>query len=480
MDLEMNNDMDPTPLFVDLDGTLIHTDLLFEACLTFLKRNPLNIILLTLWIFQGKVFLKHKLSQRISVNVETLPYNYELIDFLKKQRTLGRKLYLATASHQTHAISIANYLNIFDGVLASNSNVNMKGKNKLSACQKLSEKFSYAGNDTVDFILFNKAYESYLVNPTSAASRLAKKRPVTNIFNKPRNSLKIFVQAMRVHQWLKNLLIFVPIVVSTQYLVPNDWLKALIGFFLLSFVASSTYILNDLLDIESDRAHPRKKIRPIPSGLLSIPQAIFLSISLFVIAVIGALVLTNIAFQLSLLAYLVLTLLYTFLLKTYVIADVISLASLFTIRIIAGAMVISVELSFWLLAFSMFTFFSLALIKRCAELKLLSKVNKEKSSGRDYLVEDYDLMQTFGVTSAFISLLLMAFYVDEAMKNGVYSLPNLLWATLPAFAYWFLRMWLKTNRGEMHDDPIVFSLKNKGSIVTIAFIVVISLLARML
>ncbi|ODN65409.1 UbiA family prenyltransferase [Methylophaga muralis] len=449
-------DKDMLPIFVDLDGTLIYTDLLLEVCLTFLKQNPLNIFLLIGWLAKGKANLKHKLAERVDINAATLPYNQDFLGFLKEQREQGRKLYLATASHQKYADAIAEHLGIFDGVLATSATFNMKGENKLKHCLEVSPKFAYAGNETFDFCLFDKAEESFLVNPTAAALRLSKKRPVTRIFHNENNTFKTLLKAMRVHQWLKNMLIFVPVFVSSLYLDLAVWGDAIIGFFLFSLLASATYLLNDLLDIEADRVHPRKCLRPIPSGLLSIKQAVLLAMGLFVATLIGSLLFTNTAFQLSIMAYLALTLLYTFVLKTYVIADVISLASLFTIRIIAGAMIIDVVLSFWLLAFSMFTFFSLALVKRCAELKLLSKVNKDKASGRDYQVEDYYLMQSFGVTSAFISLLLVAFYVQVSMTNEEYSSPLLLWASLPAFAYWFLRMWLKTNRGEMHDDPIVF------------------------
>lgn len=455
----MTRNKEQYPLFVDLDGTLIYTDLLFEVCIKFLKQNPFCIFLLISWLIKGKANLKQKLAERVDINAATLPYNQGFLGFLKEQHEQGRKLYLATASHQIYADAIAEYLGIFDGVLATSATFNMKGENKLKHCLEVSPNFAYAGNETFDFCIFAKADESFLVNPTAGALRLSKKHPVTRVFETNVNKPKIILKAMRVHQWLKNMLIFVPVFVSSLYLEPAVWGDAIVGFLLFSLLASATYLLNDLLDIEADRSHPRKCLRPIPSGMLSIKHAVLLAMGLFLVTLVGALLFTNLAFQLSILAYLVLTLLYTFVLKAYVIADVISLASLFTIRIIAGAMVIGVILSFWLLAFSMFTFFSLALVKRCAELKLLSKVNKDKATGRDYQVDDYYLMQSFGVTSAFISLLLMAFYVQVSMAGEDYSTPVLLWATLPAFAYWFLRMWLKTNRGEMHDDPIVFSMK---------------------
>lgn len=468
-----------SPLFIDLDGTLIKTDLLFELFFKFIKISPVNVLYVVVWLFKGKSYLKYMLSKSVSIDVETLPYNNIIIGFIKKEKLSGRKIYLATASYKDVATSIANHLSLFDGVIASDANTNMKGENKLKRCLSISSSFAYAGNDLVDFKIFKHTEESYLVNPSLFARIKAFFHPVTYTFDDDLNSYNILFRALRVHQWLKNTLIFVPIFVSAQYFDRLAWVDSIIGFLLFSILASATYLLNDIFDLESDRKHPRKKFRPIPSGALQIPHALLIVFLCLTVVIVGALEFTNPAFQITILAYLLLTLLYTFVLKNYVIADVISLASLFTIRIIAGAMVINIQLSFWLLAFSMFTFFSLALVKRCAELKLMSIENKRKATGRDYNVDDYSLMQSFGVTSSFISLLLVAFYVQVAMESEDYSYPILLWAILPAFAYWFCRMWLKTNRGEMHDDPIVFSIKNRGSLVTIVFIVTITLVAKL-
>jgi 4-hydroxybenzoate polyprenyltransferase len=475
----MQTDNTNTPLFVDLDGTLIHTDLLIESTLQYLKQNPIGIFYIFIWLMSGKANLKSCLAERVDLNVSSLPYNHELLAYLKSEKSKGRQLFLITASHQKYADLVASFLGIFDGVIASTQQINMKGDAKLEKCRQLTPSFAYAGNDAVDFKIFKHAQQSILVNPTCSAKRLQKQDPVDQVFDNTHSKAKVILKGIRAHQWLKNLLIFVPLLVSGLYTDMAAIGHTFIAFFLFSLLASATYILNDLSDLESDRNHPRKKARPIPSGAWPLSEAILMGLGIFVFIILTAIIVTPISFQLSLLAYLILTLTYTFVLKTFVIADVIALASLFTIRIIAGAMAINVELSFWLLAFSMFTFFSLALVKRCAELKVLRKIDKSKTSGRDYRVEDYHLMQSLGVTSAFVSLLIMSFYVNTALTDDFYHTPVLLWATLPAFAYWLCRMWLKTDRGEMHDDPIVFSLKDKGSLVTIAFIIGITLVAKL-
>jgi len=431
-----------------------------------------------LWVLKGKAYFKHKVAEIAQPDVSLLPYNHTFIDFLREEKNRGRQLYLATASNIKYAEKVAEYLGIFDGVLASTREYNLKGKNKLLACQKISNQFAYAGDATVDFDIFKESIESHLVNPGKKALGMTERQPVSKIWHGKSVSIRIWFKALRIHQWLKNILLFVPLFVSGKYTDPENIFLVLIGFLAFSVLASATYLINDLLDLDADRQHPRKKLRPFASGDLSISHGVIglLVLSIVVLALASY---TPIGFQLCLFSYLLFTLGYSFFLKYYVIADVIALAGLFTVRIIAGALILNVSLSFWLLAFSMFLFFSLALVKRCAEIKMLEQMNQFNSSGRDYNVSDYDLMQSLGVTSAFMSILLMAFYVQDAYSGSVYSQPVVLWLTLPAFVYWLCRMWLKTSRSEMHDDPIIFSLKDKGSIVTIAFICIVTLVAKL-
>ena len=470
---------DIPPLFVDLDGTLVRTDLLHEGVFSLLKVSIWYLFLLPLWLLKGKAYFKYKVAETAQPDFSLLPYDSLFLDFLYAEKKKGRKLYLATASNSRYAEKVAEHLDIFDDVLASSPSHNLKGRNKLIACQKISNKFAYAGNATEDFDIFKESIESHLVNPGRAALAMARKSPVTKIWYRETSStpVKTWFKALRIHQWLKNTLLFVPLFAAGKYYDQGAIVHLALGFLSFSLLASATYLVNDLLDLDADRQHPRKRLRPFASGDLSITKGVSGLLVLSIIILLLASY-TPLGFQICLLGYLIFTLMYSFALKYYVIADVIALAGLFTVRIIGGALIIEVALSFWLLAFSMFTFFSLALVKRCAEIKMLEQRNKFKSSGRDYNVDDYNLMQSLGVSSAFMSILLMAFYVQDAYIGSVYSNPVVLWLTIPAFVYWLCRMWLKTSRGEMHDDPIIFSLKDRGSIITIAFICLVTLMAK--
>jgi 4-hydroxybenzoate polyprenyltransferase/phosphoserine phosphatase len=474
----MSQDNTLVPLFVDLDGTLIETDLLYEGVLKAIKTSVWSIFLMPCWLLKGKAYFKERLAKVAAPDFTVLPYNELFLDFLIKEKQSGRQLYLATASHQDYAEKVAEHLGIFDGVLATGNDNNLKGEVKANACKEISEIFAYAGNAVEDYEIFKESTESYLVHPDKKALRLSHGQSFNEVWYREIPSVKVWLKALRVHQWLKNILLFVPLFVAGQYTESESIFLVFLGFLTFSLLASATYLINDLLDLDADRNHPRKKLRALASGQIRIIECVKALCALSLGIVFFALF-TPVGFQFSLFGYLVFTLIYSFFLKHYVIADVIALASLFTVRIIAGALILDLTPSFWLLAFSMFTFFSLALVKRCAEIKMLEENQQYQSSGRDYNVDDYNLMQSLGITSAFMSILLMAFYVQEAYVGDVYSTPVMLWLTLPAFAYWLCRMWLKTSRSEMHDDPIVFSIKDKGSVITIAFICIITVLAKL-
>lgn len=466
-----------SPLFVDIDGTLIKTDLLYEGLVGLLKTQFMYLFLVPFWLLKGKAYLKYRVAKLVGLDFSLLPYNKCFIEFLIKEKEKGRRIFIASASNIDYANKVAEYLGIFDEVLASTEFNNLKSVNKLVAIKKMSSEFSYAGNEVSDFKIFKESVESYLVNPGEKALSMTKEFPVTKVLYDKKNKYLIWAKALRLHQWLKNILIFVPLFVSDSYMELDSVYLALYAFFAFGLLASATYLVNDLLDLNADRKHPRKKYRAFASGDLPILHGFFCLFFLIVIIVVVCLN-TSVYFKISLVSYLLITLLYSFYLKKIVLADVITLAGLFTMRIIAGASVLNITPSFWLLAFSMFTFFSLALVKRCAEIKVLEKYDREYSEGRGYILDDYLLMQSLGVTSAFMSILIMAFYVQNSYSVYVYTKPFLLWLTLPAFAYWLCRMWLKTSRSEMHDDPIIFTLKDRGSIVTLAFICFITFLSK--
>lgn len=467
------------PLFVDLDGTYTKTDLLLESFLIAFKHNPLVLLSCIIWLIKGKENLKYKLSELAEVDVNTLPLNQEFLSYLKEEKRNGRKIYLATASTEKFAKKIVANSAIFDSYISSCDKINLKGKNKLKRIREISEEFSYAGNDSVDFEIFKVANESLLVNPSSSAIRKARKFSIDRVFDLKKNNVKVWLKQLRVHQWMKNLLIFVPLLVSGSFVDLNNIVEVLYAFLAFSFLASATYILNDLLDLESDRGHARKKNRPLASGAISIENGIVVGGIFFLLSTLISIFLGT-EFLLVLASYLCLTLFYSFKVKQYVGMDVVCLAVLYTVRIFAGAAAIDVIVSFWLFAFSIFIFLSLALVKRCSEIQSMETDGKERAKGRDYTVEDYAVLISFGSSSAMLAVLMFCFYINNNVLTNQYQQPDVLWLIVPALCYWLMRMWIKTHRGEMHDDPIIYSLRDKGSLVTISFCGLIAIIAQLL
>jgi len=466
-------------LYVDLDGTFSKTDMLFESLMIAIKSNPFIIFRCVFWLFRGKANLKYELSRRVNIAVELLPLNQEFHTFLLEEKGKNRKIILATASSEKYAKSILSHYKLFDSYICSDKYTNLKGEAKLSKIKSLSKKFSYAGNSSEDFVLFGSAEASYLVNPSRKAKRMALEKPPLRIFDDKPVGIKLWLKQLRVHQWLKNLLIFVPLLVSGSFVNIDSVFLSLLGFISFSCLASGTYIINDLLDLDADRSHKRKKARPLASGKISIINAKIVAAILFVFA-FGLAPVLGVLFFFVLAGYLILTLSYSFKLKQYIALDVIILATLYTVRILAGAVILGVPVSFWLFSFSMFVFFSLALIKRCAELKSFEEQGEAHAKGRDYNVLDYSVLMSLGTSAAMLAVLMFCFYVNSNVLADQYQQPTLLWLILPALCYWMMRMWIKTHRGEMHDDPIVFSLKDRGSIITIGFMGLIALLAQVL
>ncbi|MFC3121883.1 UbiA family prenyltransferase [Agaribacter flavus] len=471
--------MDSHTLYVDLDGTFFKTDLLFESTLVLIKKNPLYLLLLIVWAIKGKAYLKSEIAKRVSLNMSVQPRNPELYAYLSEQKSKGRKIILATASDQRFAKQVCKSTDIFDDFIASDGKTNLSASNKLKAIEALDPNFAYAGNSSDDLVLFAKAKQAIVVNASDSVSQKASSYQVDEEFDKKQTDLKAWVKQLRLYQWVKNCLVFVPLLVSGLFLEPTLVVNSILAFVSFGLLASSTYIVNDLLDLESDRAHARKRNRPLAAARISIPAGVLVASLLFLLAFVIAFS-VNIVYFGVLFAYLVLTLSYSFKLKQYIGIDVISLAALYTIRIVAGAAVLGVYVSFWLLAFSMLVFLSLALVKRCAELKALEKAGKESVSGRDYNSSDYTILQSFGSSSSFLSILVFSFYVNNNVMSNQYQTPTVLWIIIPALTYWLMRMWIKTHRGEMHDDPIVFSLKDKGSLITIGFMGVVTLAAQLL
>lgn len=455
------------PLIVDLDGTLIYSDTLYEALLKIIRNKPYLAVLIPFWLLKGKAKFKKRLFKHIEINVALLPYNHSLIDWLKSEKKIGRKLILCTATDKSIANAIAAHLGIFDGIIASDGAVNLAGKNKAAELVKAygENGFDYAGNSEEDLHIWKKSRYAIVVNGSDDLHlRAASMTEIQHIFSKEKNNIQTWIRVFRLHQWIKNILIFIPVLAAHKIITEEIGINLLLAFLSFSLCASSIYITNDLLDLESDRKHPRKKFRPFSSGTTPIWQGIVIAPIILVLSLFTASH-VNQNFLCWLFVYFALTCAYSFGLKRLVLIDCLILAILYTLRIVAGAAAANVELSFWLLAFSVFIFLSLAFIKRCTELQIHLNSNIKKSDGRGYYVTDFSLVQQLGVTSGYAATLVLALYLNSENVIRLYGTPEIIWACIPLMLLWVSRMWLKVDRGLMHDDPIVFAVKDKASIL---------------
>jgi 4-hydroxybenzoate polyprenyltransferase/phosphoserine phosphatase len=454
-------------LVVDLDGTLIFTDMLHESALRALRDNPFDTLRIPYWLSQGKAVLKRHLADRTDFDPASLPYNHELLEWLKQQRIQGRKLILCTASDRSIAIAISEHLGVFADVMASDGTTNLAGKYKAEALEQRfgNAGFDYAGNSRADLAVWQRARRAIVVNASADLVRQAGARcEVERVFSSPTVGFTTWRRVLRVHQWMKNLLLFVPLFAAHQITSSDTWLALILAFFSFSLCASSVYIANDLLDMESDRQHPRKCYRPFASGMVPawmgvILAPILLLASLAISRHVGGSFLSWLVF------YFVLTCAYSWGLKRLVLVDCLTLAMLYTLRIVAGAAAANMPLSFWLLAFSVFLFLSLAFVKRYAELQVQLLNRKHKAYGRGYYTSDAPLVQMLGITSGYAAVLVLALYLNSDAVVKLYRTPEFVWGTVPVMLFWVSWMWMQAHRGKMHDDPLVFAVKDKASLL---------------
>ena len=470
-----------SPLCVDLDGTLIKTDLLWESLLALLKQSPLSILQLPFWLLKGKAHFKHEIARRVTLDVTTLPYQQDLVEFLSSERQSGRELVLATASHVIFARAVGAHLGLFDDrVFGSDARVNLKGARKVALLVERygARRFCYAGNSTADLPVWAQANEAIVVNaPAGLVRRAQALTTVSRVFNEPVNWLKLLAKALRVHQWAKNVLVFIPVVASHQITDRTLLMQAGLAFLAFSFSASSVYILNDCLDLASDRRHPRKKNRPFAAGRLSIPLGLLLAAGCLLGGILLCLALPSLFF-LVLVGYLALTTGYSFYLKQFVLVDVIVLAQLYTMRLYGGGAATGVVPSHWLLTFSLFLFLSLALVKRFTELRLMSQAEGKELHGRGYWVTDAEHIASIGSASGLLAVLVLALYISSKEVLLLYSHSELLWLICPVMLYWISRVWMLAYRNRMDDDPVVFAVRDPKSYLIAAIIGVILFLAK--
>jgi 4-hydroxybenzoate polyprenyltransferase len=455
------------PLAVDLDGTLIATDLLWEAVIALLKRNPLYLFLLPYWAFQGPYVLKTQLAQRVQIDAVSLPYRTDFLAFLRAEHAKGRRLILATGSPLAFAQQIAAHLGLFESVLASADGVNLTSSRKSAALNSLFGQagYDYAGNSKADLAVFETARESVIVAPDRAASAF-QARTQALFFPASSQGLRPILKMLRVHQWAKNVLVAVPAVLANDLDRPATLIAIALAFAAFSLLASAIYILNDLIDLPLDRRHASKSKRSIASGAVSIPMALSIAGALAIAAVSVALLLPWM-FQLVLGGYAILTTAYSFALKRMLLIDVLTLAGLYTVRVIAGAAAAQIDVSFWLLAFSTFFFLSLALVKRFVELEQTSSNSSLKIAGRGYRAADKHVIAEAGMASTFAAALVLALYIDSSEVQQLYGNPWLIWPLCPIVLYLSIRIWVLARRGEMHEDPVVFLLSDWRSVMMV-------------
>ena len=455
------------PLCVDLDGTLVKSDTLVDSMLVLLRTRPLAAFSLPAQVFGGKAAFKAYVTGHVSLDVVHLPYNRKLLHYLQEQRQHGRAIYLATGADERLARRVADHLGIFTDVLGSDGTTNLTGNRKLDSLRGRlgSGEFDYIGNDTPDLPLLAHAAEPQVANPSLRLRRELRTHGIrpTRTFEERGRLLQSAVKALRPHQWAKNLLIFLPLLLA-HIVAPARLSAALLAFISFSLAASATYIVNDLLDIEADRRHPKKRFRPFASGDLAAFTGLAIVAAFLLLALIGARFLP-LAFLGWLIFYLVTTLGYSMYLKRVALVDVVVLSGLYTLRLLAGSAATGSHISQWLAGFSIFLFFSLAIVKRFAELENLRSSGSPPRNDRGYLVADIGQLRSFGTSSAFAATVIFANYISSREVITLYRHPERLWLIMPLMILWLCRVWLLASRGNLNEDPLVFALTDKMSLM---------------
>lgn len=469
-------------LTVDLDGTLVKTDLLWESLWNRISHNALILFrFIFLLMVSGKAAAKAYLAQASTVKPSRLPYNEDVLAFCRSWADAGGKVYLATASNEQLAQAIADHLGFFDGVFASSETLNLKGQAKADLLQaEFAENgYGYIGDSAADFPVWRAS--KFVIAVTSSLKfrrRVIGAHQDAIIIATDKTKPASYLRALRPHQWIKNILVFIPAIAAHQF-TSDALINSVLAFLALSMTASSAYIVNDLFDLSNDRAHPRKRFRPFAAGQIPLSHSVFMLPVLWLMAVIAALQIGT-AFAGILLLYFILTISYSTFIKRLLLLDIFTLAGLYTIRLIAGGLATSIILSEWLVLFSGFFFLSLAAIKRQAELEDLSGRDLAVIKGRAYRTDDTPIIANMAMVAGYASVLVMALYLNSQSVQLLYSEPAVLWGICIILLYWISRLVIITKRGQMDDDPIVFSIRDRASYYCFAIILALALFATVL
>lgn len=452
------------PLCVDLDGTLLKTDMLWESMVRLLRYNPFYLFLLPLWWSRGRAFLKKQIAARVDVEISHLPLCESFCDYLRAEKR-NRPVFLVTASDQRIADKVARRMGLFEGVIASDGQTNLRGSAKAKALETRfgARGFDYAGNSHVDYPVWQAARQALVVNARASVTARAKEvSTVGGVFQPLPSPWGAAWRSLRPHQWVKNLIIFVPLITAHQISEGTLLGRAIVAFLAFCACASGVYWVNDLADLDADRQHPARRIRPFAAG--DLPLWIGLGGAPILLA--GSLciaVTLSWSFAMVLLAYIILTSLYSWTWKEIALVDVFCLAALYTLRLIGGHEAAAVKYSAWLLVFSMFIFLSLALVKRYVEIDSARRESRAQVNRRGYGPADAGLVSSLGIGSGLLAALVLALYVNSEQVLKLYHHPLLLLLLCPLLLYWIGRVWLLAHRGQVHDDPVVFALKDRPS-----------------
>lgn len=465
------------PLVVDLDGTLIRTDSMLESLFVLAKVHALSLLKLPLWLAHGRARFKQLLASESMPDAQTLPYRIDLLQYLQAQKQAGRRLVLATGADERIARSISEHLGLFEQVFASDGSTNLAGaaKREKLVAQFGARGFDYAGSSWRDLAVWGSARRAILIAPTASLhAAVTKIAPVERVFAKPPAQPGLYLQELRWHHWPKNLLVFIPLFASYRFYDVRTLLQASLGFFGFCVAASSVYLLNDLADLPMDRRHPWKSQRPLASGQMPIEHAIGMLPLLWLGASAIAMALPA-AYRAALAAYVLLMVAYNFRLKEIRVVDALVLGCGYTLRILAGAHALRVGVSAWLLGWSVLLFFSLALLKRYAELVMMRARREVEGHTRAYRATDVMALAIVGPTFSGIAMLILALYpiVDAAAHEARWP----IWGICVLLLYWSQRMWQMAGLARIRDDPVMFAFKDRVSLMVGAIVLILIVIA---
>lgn len=457
------------PLCVDLDGTLVSSDTLWESLLVLLRRRPWLALLVPLWLVGGRARFKRRISERVLLDAATLPYRADLVEALRGAAAAGRQVVLSTAADIRIARAVADHVGVFSDVMASDGLRNLKAVHKRDALVQRygAAGFDYVGDSAADLPILEAASRGYVLGASGAvAARALSLGANVRVISGRRSRLRAAVKVLRPHQWSKNALVVVPALLAPHGFALATMLKAGLAAFCLSLCASAGYVINDVIDVAADRVHPTKRRRPFASGDLPLHYGPPLMILLLAVSFGLALRTLPLEFTGLLALYFALTLSYSFYFKSKLLADVLLLAWLYTHRVVAGGAATGVPISSWLLAFSMFLFLSLAFAKRYVELRYAaSKQDRmnDKLHSRGYYPTDLEMIASMGPTAGFMAVLVFCLYIESNAGSMIFARPRVLWMAAPVLAYWITRVWFLSHRGQMNDDPVKFAITDRRS-----------------